>query len=536
MKNAAKLKRDFVSSDTFNKTVIDSRIRRLLLAGVGALLLAATLVPGFTSFGQEEQPGWSDPIALSTRLPSSWFPDIVVDDTGIVHVVWATVSGAPRVSTAQTEREGHDVVMYSSSGDGTEWTDPVDIIAIPQESGSHATRPELQVDEAGIAHMTFRTDTVFYSQAPLRLIEDPKVWSSPRQISIGNVAYYSALAMDREGAIHAVFTQNVPTSDCAFCFHLLYRRSDDGGLTWSPINDVSLLPTGTAKPQILIDQNDKIHLIWESGRGGGLGLLEAPVTVNYASSEDGGDSWSLPLEFPAPNGQARNIAIAESGSGELIITWLSLPDKRVHYQTSIDGGQSWSRARVIEEFQGHDAGLDSYTMAADSAGNVHFVFVGRSLDYRAGQQLIHLVWTPLDGAWVEAQIIAAYRGDVPEWPRLTVSGGNHLHLVWYVRDRYHVFDSDNGRYQVWYAHTEVDAPPKGLSIEPSETAMPIPTPTATTVPPTPRPTLDPSIADFGSEVPPIDNETAALTLLVKSLAPAILLLGAVAIGIRLWRR
>jgi hypothetical protein len=502
----------------------------------GILLLVLVLIPGDPSFGQEEIPGWSEPIALSSRLPSSWFPDLAVDETGRVHVVWSTVSGAPRASTQEFEREGHDVVMYAVSEDGTEWAEPADILALPQDSGSHATRPTLLLEEDRIAHLMFRTSVMFYTQVPLGSIDDPQAWSPHTQISVGNAAYYSDMALDSQGVLHSVFTQNVPSPDCALCYHLLYRRSEDHGKTWSPVDDISLLSIGSAKPEMLIDSDDKIHVVWESGRGGGLGMLENPVTVSYISSDDGGDTWGLPLELPSPNGQGRNVAIGQTGDGDLIITWLSLPDLRIHYQISSDRGQSWSRPRAIDGFLGYDTRLDRYTIATDSAGNVHFVFVGRSTETRVGLQLIHLTWKPADAAWVDPEIIVAETGDVPEWPQLEISAGNRLHLVWFVRDRYHVFDSENGRYQVWYTQTQVDAPAEAFAQRPTASPTTEPTPTTTPIPPTPRPTLNPLILDSSSDARPVDSEAAALTLLAGSLLPALVLMAAVVIGIRIWRR
>jgi hypothetical protein len=131
-------------------------------------------------------------------------------------------------------------------------------------------------------------------------------------------------------------------------------------------------------------------------------------------------------------------------------------------------------------------------------------------------------------------VIAQYRDDVPEWPRLAVKRGNELHAVWFTRNVDAVFGSDNrnARYRVWYANTQLDAPALPVVAIPTRAATPTSTPTLEAAglaagTPTPAPTFN-----FGTPSPALEQyrENDYLAIAAVSLLPvAALIAGVVAI-------
>ena len=491
-------------------------------------LLAAWMLSVITSYGQALE--WSQPVPLSQPGRKSWFPDVAADATGRVHVVWAS------------DVTGYDTVMYTTSQDGLNWSAVNDIMALPQAAGSEATRPTLLIDRHDLMHMTFRDTRVLYSQAPVASAYLAGAWLSPHTMSASQVAYFSRVVQDSHDTLHLVFTENVLSSTCPICYHVFYRRSEDHGLNWSPAIDISGFATGSAKPQLVVDGQDNLHLVWEAGRGGSYGQLVDPTKVMYAASYDRGHTWRPPSDLNAPDTVAKDIAIGLDGDSNLLAVWLSLPEDKVYYRVSNDQGRFWSSPQAVPGVWGgrtiYDARLDDYSMATDSAGDVHLALVGRVAEDQSSLSVLHVVW---DGsAWSGPDAITTLVGDAPEWPRLAIGNGNQLSVVWFVRDEAHIFDPDNGQqYQVWYA--------RGLSSAPAVTAVALPllTPTSETqvapaspLPPTPAPTPTPSRPRFLTPVPSgsTSTETDELLLLVESLLPVILLIAVVAIGVRFRRR
>ena len=480
-----------------------------------ALIASMMLVP--VAAGQTQ--GWSQPAPIA----QGWFPDVASDTTGQVHVVWASGDTT------------YDQVMYATSQAGQEWSDITDVAALPQASGSEATRPALLLDRQGILHMTFRDTAVHYSQAPAESARVAANWRLPEPISVAQVGYFSRLAMDSQGRLHVVFTENVPTADCPLCYHLFYRRSEDNGHSWSAPLDISSAPNGSAKPQIVIDTQDGIHVVWEAGKGGAYGQLTDPTQVMYTASHDGGKTWTPPVQFGAAAGRGKNIAVGLDGKGTLLAVWLGLPEDVIYYQVSRNQGRSWSPMQPVPGVWGgwsvYAAKLDDYAIATDSAGAVHLILVGRTTQDQTSLGVLHVTW---DGsAWSKLEAITTLVGDVPEWPRIAVGRGNQLHVVWFVRDQATIFDSDKGNYKVWYAHGSSSAPVATPAAWP--TVTPTPTARAVVVPTaTPLPRLNSALSRVS--VDSLYTENDDTLLLAKSAIPAVLLIAAIAVGLRLRRR
>lgn len=491
------------------------------------------------SISQGQTGSWSTPVQLSSNDTSSWFPDVTVDQTGRVHVVWS--SGF----RAKDEKAGraYDTVMYTSSQDGVKWDKAVDTVAFLQRAGSEATRPTLFMDQEGILHLTCRFTEVYYTNVPAQFASSAAAWLPKRQISTSQVAYFSRLAVDSQKRLHLIFTENVPTTDCPVCFHLFYRFSENNGLSWSSLSDISKLPTGSAKPQILIDNQDNLHVVWVAGQGGAYGQLSGPTTVKYTASYDRGKNWTAPIEFVAPGGEADHITIGLDSKNQLIVVWSGKMDKLVYSQISNDQGRSWSPPRPIPGvLAGSVTALDDYAIATDSSNQLHLVLVGRTSPNQASLDVLHLVWN--GSAWSAPEVVANLVGDIPEWPRIAIGNGNQLHVVWFVRDAATIWQSDIAKYKVWYA--------RGSSASPAVTPVPWPTPTPTLTPviqnaptstPTPRPsptatpTLDPAIARVvvsDGVAGSIYTDNDEVVMLAASLVPAIVIIGIVFIVLR-WR-
>jgi hypothetical protein len=499
---------------------------------IGLILLISANSGAAIALADAPSPEWSPPIRLSLPETTGWFPDVTADATGRVHVVWSSY-------VKVTDKRFYDAVFYTSSQDGRKWDKPIDVVA-PDLQFGEATRPNVYADPQGTLHLTYRGTRVYYSQAPIATAAQSSSWISPRQISVSQVAYFSDLAADSQGRLHLIFTENVMTPECEICFHIFYRQSDNNGLTWSPVTEISILPLGAIKPQIITDEQDNLHVVWDAGIGGHYGQLNSPDSkMMYTASYDRGETWTYPTEFIVPGGNGKNITIGVDGQGRVLVVWLALSQKLVYYQFSEDKGRSWSRPFSIPNVIGGGVGpeLDNYIMASDSAGQLHLLMVGRTKAEEQGISVLHLVW---DGTtWSSPKTITTLFGDVPEWPRIAIGNGNQLHAVWFVRDEEHIWDSDKQEYEIWYAQAQADAPAK-TAVAQLPTPIPLPTPTSLPLSvPSPTPTVDPGI----NRVPAspeaagtIYTEVDDVLLLIQSLLPALLIVIVVVVIIRLWRR
>jgi hypothetical protein len=487
---------------------------------------------------------WSEPMPFER---AGWFPDITTDASGRLYVAWSNSVILKTMASSSYRRDGFDIVLFSSSENGSKW-DPINEIgALPQVApgAGEATRPSLLVDPAGIFHMTYRDYNVHYSNVPVQFVSLAGSWTKLLQINTNILAYYSRINIDSKGRLHIVYTENVPSGNCSDCYHVMYRYSDNGGADWSDETDISVIPSGAAKPQILIDEQDNIHVVWESGQGGSQGQVYNPTRVVYAVSYNRGVSWAQPVEFSGPQSEfSKNIAIGRDGKGSLVVAWLNGPDDLIYYEVSIDHGLSWSNPERIPNVWGawnlYQSRLDDYVMATDSAGQIHLVMVGRLSGQDTTFRLLHLIWNGTN--WSVPEEIVSYNGDSPEWPRIAISGGNQLNVVWYLRPKEYIWAAMPDSYTVYYSRSIVANAP---ALKPTAwpTLLP-PTAVAPTMVPTPQndvtplPTVLPLNTNLDSKY--IDQtsytEAGQLGVLAISLVPALLVVGVLLFVILFLRR
>lgn len=457
--------------------------------GMLYILLAAGVFFGHT---QAQESPWSTP---RTFEQSGWFPAIITDASGAVHLFWSQSRyyGGDPTDPEVPPDAGYDVVYYTRSEDGQTWQPINDIIAIQQYKvrSVEVTRPQPWIDQNDMLHMTFRNLNVFYSQAPVRSAAHAGTWRPYIRLTTQELGYFSNILGDTSGRLHVVYTENRPDEQCNLCYHLFYRQSDDNGLTWSIPVDLSKLaavPVGAAKPQLLLDEQENLHVLWEAGTGGTFGGVNEPVQILHTVSFDSGATWNiLQAITPADESTARNPALGLDMRNRLIAVWLNTEEDVPYYRLSTTHGRSWEAPVPIPQVWGersiHDTRQSAFSLVRDSNGKLHLVMIGRLSSEQNSLSVLHLTW---DGEkWSPPEVIVTYPDAAPEWPQTTVGLGNRLHVTWFVRPKEHVWDANPNFYTIWYSQRLLDAP--------ALTPRPLASPTATpTIPPLPTATMTPT--------------------------------------------
>lgn len=328
-----------------------------------------------------------------------------------------------------------------------------------------------------------------------------------------------------DGPVTALAADNTPNAMCPLCMDVYYRRSEDGGASWSAPYNLSQSFAGSVKPQLTVDAAGRVYVVWEEGEDWYIGE-GYPVGAVYRRSLDGGATWEAPFTFTHPDGAPQQVTLGVGRGGQLVAVWrlpLSLPERSpVYYQLSDDGGASWSAPTPIPTLIAKDwlpMSLDACHAVSDSAGNVHLLVLGY-LDPLEEQ--LSLVYTSWNGEqWSEPTRLFT-SSDPPEWPRLAVGMGNRLHATWFVRDAAHIWDSERGRYQVWAAQLETSAPrvvPEATLTPLSATSTEALTPVAPSLAETSLPALDGSMPPQG-----IYTDSDDALRIAAALSPVLVLL------------
>jgi hypothetical protein len=487
-------------------------------ASAAALLSIFLVALGTNLIGLAQTETWSEPVNISNTPSDSWFPDLVVDNRSNVHVVWC--------ETVRPEGIGQllDEKVYYTVWDGYGWSEPNDLVP----GNPDINRNALAIDGFDNLYLTFRygvtggIGTVFM-RAPADQAWSAAAWTAPHRVDVRANAYMSDLAVDSQGVMHLVFDDRgadpEPEVCLGGCSDLYYRQSVDKGQTWSyPVN-LSRSPVGASREQIEIDSSDTIHITWDEGWDRINGGID-PISGSYTFSTDGGQTWSPVTSVTYPESTLAQLTVGSDGQGGVMLVWRATSTEEIYYQWSADGGHSWGAPSVIPRIFARPWAqpYDMYDMAADSSGNIQLIVVGR--EYPGKDALLgvyHLVWDGI--GWSIPTRIFAVAGWLPEYPKIVVHEGNHLHATWFVREG-GLWDEDVQK-EVWYSSSQSAAPHQPVTPVPTLTPeppkpSPSPTPTAT-----PYPTV--SFEDHG--LPDgLHTESDDVFRLVISLSPVVLVI------------
>ncbi len=157
------------------------------------------------------------------------------------------------------------------------------------------------------------------------------------------LAYSVRAALDTKGNIHVLWADNncLTVWPYTCTWHLFYRRSVDGGGTFSGPREISNLPSGHPlfRPQLAVDGGGNINVVWES-------VVSGSWEIFYSRSVDGGATFSTPKVISNYAGAAVDPQLAVDRLGNLNVVWQTqqaadLNRWNVWFSRSTDGGRSF---------------------------------------------------------------------------------------------------------------------------------------------------------------------------------------------------
>lgn len=242
-------------------------------------------------------------------------------------------------------------------------------------------------------------------------------WSANQRLTWTSTGSYSpCIAVDSKNAIHVVFYDGVPGPTA----ELYYKKSTDGGASWSTAQRLTWNSGESIGPTISVDSNDAVHVVWADDTPG-------DAQVYYKRSTDGGVTWGPAKRLTWISGWSECPAIAIDAGNTIHIAWhvyISEPfNGEIYYKKSTDGGTTWSANKRLTFNSGHSLWP---AIAVGSGNAVHVVWHDDTPGYYA---IFYKGSSDGGTTWTASRNLTAALS-YAMYPDMTIDSNNAIHLVW----------------------------------------------------------------------------------------------------------
>lgn len=253
-----------------------------------------------------------------------------------------------------------------------------------------------------------------------------QVWSATKRLTWNpSWSSHPDIAADYYGNLHVIW-YDMPSGNG----DIFYKRSTDGGSTWSAARRLTWDPGESERPALTTNSNDHVHVVWQDLRSGNW-------EIYYKRSTDGGSSWSSVQRLTWNDGASLSPIVVSDKNNHLHLVWddVSSGFHDIYYRRSTNGGMAWSATKRLT-WTSHLSATP--TIAADSNNRLHVVY----FDDGPGNNEVFYKRSTDGGSTWSAPKRLTWTSGYSFNPVISVDTDNRLHVVWH--------DDTPGTYEIYY--------------------------------------------------------------------------------------
>jgi hypothetical protein len=371
---------------------------------------------------------------------AQWEPDVRLTndpDSSVTsyNQAWCIASSGDFVHVVWYDnRDGNWEIYYKRSTDGgISWESDERLTNDPAISGS----PALAVS-GYILHVVWRDERdgnreIYYKRSTdggLTWSADIRLTADPAVSSVPSIAVSGS-------HVHLIWRDDRDGNT-----EIYYKRSTDDGLTWKPDQRLTNDVNQSYNPSLATSGSD-VHVVWNDDREGYL-------KIYYKNSSDGGITWGEDTKL-IDTYLAQLPTVAASGS-KIYVAWNELVgtgDFDLYYKRSTDGGQSWEEGQWLTAISGTSKCIN----LSVSGSIVHAVWE----DDREGEYGIYYKRSDDEGInWSLDTLLSDNASGRSEHPSVATAGST-VHVLWY--------DDRDENFEVYYKRNPTGGFPVGTNNE-----------------------------------------------------------------------
>jgi hypothetical protein len=302
---------------------------------------------------------WGEKISVSQTSDVSLNPDVAVDASNNISVVWQEWVPA----TTQ-----YDIYFRRSTTGGANWGPSINISNTAWESSN----PSITIDPSGKIYVAwleriYKSGVDKYEIHSSLSVDNGITWSdsviiseifceSPPKLAVSNLE------------ILAIVWRSGGCSDKGEIYFSL--SANQGGQWTTPVN-ISNTSTESTVPDITFDYAANIYIAWKDEVAGNAEILAV-------KSPDYGTTWTAPFNISNTAGFSRSPSIKVDLIGNVNVVWMDQTpgNYEVYFSRSTDGGTTWSQAVNASNTTGDS---QNPKLGLNSMGNLFIAWTDKTL-------------------------------------------------------------------------------------------------------------------------------------------------------------
>jgi hypothetical protein len=177
---------------------------------------------------------WANPISLPTIQPLASSPNIAVNTSGEIYVVYSLPIN-----------EDRGIYLTTSADAGQNWSNPERVVDGIASGWEMVDQPQVTITGDSQLHVIWKVSDIFVEYSPLAIYyassaDEGLSWSEATAL-VESPAYWSEIASNGDKTIHLAWQDDVAQE-----YSLNQQGSMDGGQTWSRASKVQDLGTSIA--------------------------------------------------------------------------------------------------------------------------------------------------------------------------------------------------------------------------------------------------------------------------------------------------
>jgi PKD repeat protein len=284
--------------------------------------------------------------------------------------------------TWQDVRTGDwDIFFSKSTNFGLAWSDNL-LVTNASTSNGHQQFPKIVLGSRTepvlyIVWQDMRNDDgdIYFSYS----IDEGNSWANEIKINIisplGTNQWYPDIAVDQNGYIYVVWADNSDVeSDDIEDWNILLTKSMNKGITWSNprlVNDPNTIAGGSnqTKPALSVSNDGMVYVAWEDDR---LGDSQIFLSTSPNAGESFSKDFMVSVDRPSSAEKARQVNILAYENDVVFIAWAEDDNSKynVFFSKSLDYGSSFSAPIQVNNVSDKCSPSANPVVEADEKGNI----------------------------------------------------------------------------------------------------------------------------------------------------------------------